>query len=265
MPVLPSATGATDPAADPTTPEAAGSQPARWAALDDLVLTLLFQQLSKLLQGQDDAFLSLEAATAAAAAAGCCRHWAAVSCRELQLSVRTRSSVAAVQGLLHLARRCRLVGLCFDHRAEDEEAAVATHTLLSDAGFQQLAARHLATLLGAPSSAEGGKSAVGRSTLQHFDPSAFTSLRRLQLYTPPHQQVLSLRNQAWLAAAALRHLSISGRHYVALRVLPPNLRSLEVSAWHVLAEPQLLVQCPQVRLQAGAACGLFIVVWFFAP
>ncbi len=173
---------------------------------------------------------------------------------QLRLAVRCRSTVAAVQGLLHLARRCRLVGVSFQQHAEDEDAAAAVHALLSDAGFQQVAAVHLTTLLGAPCSAEGGKSAAGRSTLQHFSPAPFPRLRRLQLYTPPHQQVLSLRNPAWQAATALRHLSISGRHYLALRVLPPNLRRLEVSAWHVLAEPQLLVQCPQV------CCGGMVAV-----
>lgn len=163
--------------------------------------------------------------------------------------MRCPGRAADVQRLLQLAHRCSLVGLCFQQQqqpVEDGHAAAAAFALLSDGGFQHLAAPHLATLLGAPCSAEGGKSAAGQ-TLHHFSPAAFPGLRRLQLYVPPHQQVLSLRNPAWLAAAALRQLSLSGRHYCAVRALPPALRCLEVSAWHVLVEPQLLVRCPKVR------------------
>lgn len=146
-----------------------------------------------------------------------------------------------MQRLLRLAFRARLVSLTFLQAPDEERATGAVYELLTHPPFQAVAAAHLRCLAGAPSSAAGS-----RSTLRHLPPGAFPRLERLQLYVPSGQQVLSLRNPAWAALERLRELSVAGRHYVALRVLPPRLRRLGVSAWHVLAEPALLVRCPQV-------------------
>lgn len=168
---------------------------------------------------------------------------------QLRLSVRCDGSAAQVQQVLRLAAAARLVSLSFEHQLNDGAASSAVFELLSHSGFQQRVGQHLRQLLGAPGSTAGGRA------MHHFAPAAFPQLQRLQLYTPPHQQVLSLRNPAWQALQQLRELDVIGRHYVAVRVLPPHLRRLSISAWHVLIEPAVLVCCPQV-CQAGCTARL---------
>lgn len=77
----------------------------------------------------------------------------------------------------------------------------------------------------------------------HHPRSQPTRLPSLPLLPPcaTQLQVLSLRDggAGWGGAAALRRLDVSGRHYVAVRALPPHLRHLSVSAWHVLLEPRV--------------------------
>jgi hypothetical protein len=84
--------------------------------------------------------------------------------------------------------------------------------------------------------------------------AAYPRLQWFELYAPPHQQVLSLRrgDAGWEATQQLRHLRLEGRHYLSLRILPPRLESLHASAWHMLAEPSVLVGCRQVELLATA-------------
>ncbi|KAL4452586.1 hypothetical protein ABPG75_008248 [Micractinium tetrahymenae] len=149
----------------------------------------------------------------------------------LELDVWCGSGRPELQALLHLAGRVRLRSCTFRQLYDDVAAATRVSELLAHPGFVQLAGGTLRCLAGAPATLHGGK-----HTLHPFPLGFYPSLESLQLYVPPHQQ----------------RLSIGGRHYVALRLLPPRLRQLEVSAWHVLAEPEVLVRCPEVSLLAAA-------------
>ena len=219
-----------------------------WGDLPWPLLGHVMQALSAMLAAEPP--LTPVAAAAVAAACSPNRHWAESAARELRLSVSCSGAPADVRPLLQLARRSRLVALRFEQAADDGEAAGAVLELLHHPAFAAAAGQHLRALHGVPAS-DGG-----RKHLDHFSPAAYPSLAGLQLYAPPHQQVLSLRGGAWAAAAGLRRLAVQGRHYVALRDLPPCLEHLEVTAWHLLA-PDLsaLLRCKEVRWSAGAGKG----------
>ncbi|KAL4438968.1 hypothetical protein ABPG77_006905 [Micractinium sp. CCAP 211/92] len=175
------------------------------------------------------------------------KYWAQ-ACKEfLELDVWCGSSLAELQALLQLAARVRLRSCTFKQPFDQVTAAARTSELLAHPGFEQLAGRALRALTGAPATLH-----CGSQQLHPFPLASYPGLEALQLYVPPHQQVWSLREACWSAAHNLQRLSICGRHYVALRVLPPRLQRLEVSAWHVLAEPQVLVRCRDVLLLAAA-------------
>ena len=125
--------------------------------------------------------------------------------------------------------------------------------LLTHTGWQRLAGRELRQLAGVPWSSAREK-AWEAAPVPTVHLAAYPRLQWFELYAPPHQQVLSLRrgDAGWEAAQQLRHLRVEGRHYLALRVLPPRLESLHASAWHVLAEPSVLVGCRRVELLATA-------------
>lgn len=216
---------------------------AAWGDLPWPLLGHVLAELSTLLAAQPPLYVAEAAVVAAACSPN--RHWAESAATELQLAVRCSGGRVEVQQLFQLAQRCRITALHFDQRADDDAAAAAVAELLAHPTFDRAAGPHLRLLHGAPSSS------AGRRNLQHFSVAAFPRLEQLHIYVPPHQQVLSLRNPAWAAALRLRRLEVCGRHYVALRELPPHLLELQVSAWHVLVEPCVLVRCPQVR---GGGC-----------
>ena len=172
---------------------------------------------------------------------------------QLRLEVCSSGSLEEARQLLRLAGRAHLTAVHFQQSHEEAAAAAAVSELLSHAGWHRLAGRELRQLAGVPWSSAREKSweAAPAPAVQL---GAYPQLQRLELYAPPYQQALSLRrgDAGWEAAQQLRHLRVEGRHYLALRVLPPRLESLHASAWHVLAEPSVLVGCRRVELLATA-------------
>ncbi|PSC74342.1 hypothetical protein C2E20_2708 [Micractinium conductrix] len=178
-------------------------------------------------------------------------HWSEVAKRELSLAVHCDGSTAQLHALLWLAGRARLTALRFCQAQDDGAAAAAVFELLTHRPLIAAAGRHLRALAGVPSASVAG----GRREQAHpFPLAAFPALQALQFYVPPQLQVLSLRDggAGWGGAAALRRLDVSGRHYVAVRALPPHLRHLSVSAWHVLLEPRVVACCAHVEVHAEA-------------
>lgn len=216
---------------------------AAWGDLPWPLLGHVMQALSALLAAEPPLTPAQVAAVAASCSPNC--HWADAASRELRLAVRCSGAPAQVRPLLQLAQRCRLAALRFEQPADDATAAGAVAELLHHPAFVAAAGQHLRLLHGVPASSGRYKH------LEHFSPAAFPVLEELGLYAPPHQQVLSLRGDAWAAASSLRRLAVGGRHYIALRDLPPRLERLEVTAWHLLA-PDLaaLLRCREVRAPA---------------
>ena len=161
-------------------------------------------------------------------------------------------SIEEARQLLSLAGRARLIAAHFQQSHEDTTASAAVYELLIHTSWHRLAGRELRQLTGVPwSFAFEGWEAAPASIVQL---AAYPRLQQLKVYATLGMQVVSLRRgtAGWEAAQQLRHLTVEGRHYLALRVLPPRLESLHASAWHVLAEPEVLVGCRWVDLLATA-------------
>lgn len=247
-----------------------------WADLPWPLTHQIMSHLSDLLH-QDAGSIGLSAATAAVAAASPCRSWRDAAAAALRLHVRCGSTPDELSQLLWLSRRARLVTLHFGG-AETEPAAprtlftsspprieppdlIAVFELLRHPAFEAAVGPHLLGLHGAPFDSAAGR----RDRLLRFS-SLLPAYPRLQTLSLAAGHVASLNEPAhepaWAAASCLRSLHVCSPHYVAVRVLPPNLQELSVAAWDCLIPPAILVRCPNVRalgpraaLPSRVACG----------
>lgn len=230
-----------------------------WADLPWPLQHHILAQLSDLLhQDAGGGPISLVAAAAATAAAAPNRHWRVAAAAALRLQVQCGCTPDELSQLLRLSRRARLVALHFAGPAAappDPLRSRPPHVeppdlspvfeLLQQPAFEEAAGPHLLALRGAPFA-----SPAGRRHMLRFSSllAAYPWLRTLQLEAA---HLAALSEPAWQAASSLRSLHVCGLHYVAVRVLPPNLQELSVTAWNVLIPPPTLVRCPNVRRSEG--------------